>query len=151
MLYFAGFGPGMDELREHARSEGVQSQVKLLGRVRHDRLPVLYSASDLVFVPYAFERLNEGSVTFEAFACGRPVAGWKRFENTPAEQDGGFLLDLDPLAGGEQLASRLADSAYIERKSNEGRTLGEQVSLEAAGAKLDAAYQKSVGHGARVL
>jgi len=145
-LYFAGFGPGMEELKAHARSEGVAEQVKLLGRVRHDLLPVLYSASDLVFVPYAFERLNEGSVTFEAFACGRPVAGWRRTTTTRIEQEGGFLVDMDPKEGAGQLASRLEDAGYMARKGQEGLKAADRVSMEVAGSKLETVYSEALRH-----
>jgi glycosyltransferase involved in cell wall biosynthesis len=148
-LYFAGFGPGMDELREHARAEGVDSEVKLLGRVRHDLLPTLYSASDLVFVPYPFEKLNEGSVTFEAFACGTPVAGWRRLAETPLEQVGGFLVDMTPASGAAQLVSRLKDSNYMSRKREECSKAGQQVSLDVAGEKLDSAYLEATGKAGR--
>jgi glycosyltransferase involved in cell wall biosynthesis len=148
-LYLAGFGPGMDELREHARVEGVDSEVKLLGMVKHDLLPVLYSASDLVFVPYPFEKLNEGSVTFEAFACGTPVAGWRRLAETPIEQDGGFLVDMEPVSGAQQLVSRLRDSKYMSMKRAECLKSGRQVSLEVAGEKLDSFYVEARGAATR--
>ena len=147
-LYIAGFGPGMDDLREHVEAEGVGGDVKLLGRVKHDSLPVLYSASDLVFVPYPFERLNEGSVTYESFACGTAVAGWRRSEAIPVEQPGGFLVDLQPDSGATQMVARLADSAYMRSKEAQCAELASRVSLEAGGEKLEACYNEAVANRA---
>lgn len=139
-LHIVGFGPGVQELETLVREKGLDASVFLHGRTEHSKLPLYYSASDLVFVPYPLVRLNEGSVTAEAFSCARPVVAFKRKDSAQAEQPGGFLIDMDPKAGGAAIVERMQDERYLKQKGREGLKVAEQFSLERAGARLSGIY-----------
>lgn len=140
----AGWGAGEEELSEYVRARGMTERIHLLGHVEHSRLASYYSASDLVFVPYPLERLNEGSVTAEAFACSRPVTAFKRREGVEEDQQGGFLIDNEPKRGGAALLRNLRRPGYLEEKGKEAGKLAQEYTLEAAGRRLEEIYSKVV-------
>lgn len=55
-----------------ARRLGIADRVRLEGRVAQPRLPLYYSAADVLAVPSAYESF--GMAALEALACGAPVA-----------------------------------------------------------------------------
>jgi glycosyltransferase involved in cell wall biosynthesis len=116
MLYLAGFGPGERKLRELVRARELTDHVKFLGLLNHDALPLYYSASDLVFIPYQFLELNDGNAVLESFACKRAVCGFRRGVSVPIEQSGGFLIDVGAACGSMQLAARVNNPAYLKRQ-----------------------------------
>lgn len=144
-LHIVGWGAGEGELRDHVDAIGLGGAVRFLGRVDHDRLSAYYSACDIVFVPYRMERLNEGSATIEAFACGRPVVAFKRRPSDISDQEGGFLVDDDPQRGGNSLLEHLARPGYLETKGVEGASLSDHFSLEFAGKRLEEIYERALG------
>lgn len=144
MLHIVGWGPGEETLKRYVAEIGMAEDVKFHGRVEHAELPRYYSACDLLFVPYTFERLNESSVTFEAFACGRPVAGIKRFADTATDQPGGFLVERDPAEGAETLWSNLQDGPALRRRAAEALDIARGHTVEEAGRRLEEIYRKVV-------
>ena len=142
VVYVAGWGVGLEEFKEYVRSSGVAGHFRILGRVDHPKLPRYYSATDLVWLPIGQEQLNEGLVTAEAFACGRPVVAFKRWATDKTEQKGGFLLDRDPATGGKLLLERVRDPEFLARKGTEGKAMAQQYSLESAGKRLEEIYTR---------
>jgi glycosyltransferase involved in cell wall biosynthesis len=140
----AGWGEGADDFKDYVAEIGMTGRVRILGQVPHSKLALHYSASDLVFVPYRLEQLNEGSVTIEAFACKRPVAAFKRRLSNQTEQAGGFLVEEEPEKGGRTLLERLRQPGYLEDKGAEGPALASQYTLEFAGRRLEEIYSKAV-------
>lgn len=69
----AGTGRHEETLRELARELGVVDQVRFLGYVPDEDLPVLYSSADVFVFPSRYEGF--GLVLLEAMACGTPVIG----------------------------------------------------------------------------
>jgi D-inositol-3-phosphate glycosyltransferase len=61
----------LEELNAQAIAEGIGENVRFEGAVPHDRLPLYYSAADVVVVPSYYESF--GLVAIEAMACGTPV------------------------------------------------------------------------------
>ena len=59
---------------------GVQDFVTFAGRIEQKRLPLYYSAADVLVVPSRYESF--GLVALEALACGTPVVA-TRFELLP--------------------------------------------------------------------
>ncbi|MDG6981261.1 MAG: glycosyltransferase family 4 protein [Nitrososphaerota archaeon] len=143
-LHIVGWGPGELELRDYVKGKGLSSSVTVHGYVQHRRLPPYYSASDLVFLPYPLERLNEGSATIEAFACGRPVAAFKRHATDETEQYGGLLVDTDPKVGGETLMNYVKRGEFLLRKGREGQEFSSQFTLEVAGRRLEEIYREAL-------
>jgi glycosyltransferase involved in cell wall biosynthesis len=143
-VHIAGWGEGADDFKDYVDERGMTDRVRMLGRVEHSKLALHYSASDLVFVPYRLERLNEGSVTIEAFACERPVAAFKRKSADQTEQAGGFLVEEQPEKGGRAMLERLRLPGYLEEKGTEGSVLAGQYTLEFAAKRLEEIYSKAV-------
>ena len=142
VLYVAGWGVGFDEFREYIKERGMEEHVHLLGMVDHQKLPVYYSACDLVFLPIRLEKLNEGSVTIEAFACRRPVVAFKRHTTDDEEQQGGFLVEDNVSRGSQGFGVRVRDKGYLEEKGREGILMAQQFTLQTAGKRLEEVYTK---------
>jgi glycosyltransferase involved in cell wall biosynthesis len=146
VLHIVGWGPGEADLRKYVKDRGLCDRVEIYGQIEHQELPSYYSAVDLAFLPYPLERLNEGSVTIEAFACGRPVAAFKRHPTDQTEQYGGFLVETEPKAGGSTLLRYAARSDFLETKGKEGQEFSKHFALEWAGRRLEEIYRE-VLHG----
>lgn len=69
----AGTGRHEETLRELAQELGIAEQVRFLGYVPDEELPVLYSSADVFVLPSRYEGF--GLVLLEAMACGTPVIG----------------------------------------------------------------------------
>jgi glycosyltransferase involved in cell wall biosynthesis len=67
----AGDGPDMPWLREFVHRNGLEHRVQLLGAVSADRMAQLYSASDILFLPSAWEGISLS--VFEAMAAGLAI------------------------------------------------------------------------------
>jgi D-inositol-3-phosphate glycosyltransferase len=59
------------KMKKLARRLGLADQVSFAGRIPQDRLPVFYSAADLMVLPSLYESF--GLVALESLACGTPV------------------------------------------------------------------------------
>lgn len=92
----AGDGPDMPWLRAFVRKHQLEGHVTLLGAVDAERVRALMAASDILFLPSAYEGL--ALVLFEAMACATvPVtvdSGGQRELVTP---DCGMLVPPDEL------------------------------------------------------
>lgn len=67
-LFIAGDGPESDALQKAVEAKGMTAQIKLLGRVEHERVPELYGACDL-FATASLTEMNSISM-IEANAGG---------------------------------------------------------------------------------
>lgn len=76
-LTIAGFGPEKASLRAHARTLGLESNIRFLGAVPQAELPALYRRAALFVAPFVRARSGDeeglGLVTLEAIACGCPI------------------------------------------------------------------------------
>lgn len=64
-------GGHAEEAREMGRKLGVNYEIRPLGPVSHEELPIYYGAADVCTVPSLYESF--GLVAIEAMACGCPV------------------------------------------------------------------------------
>jgi glycosyltransferase involved in cell wall biosynthesis len=72
LLLIAGSGPLHEDLKAQIHARGLEGQVRLLGRLAEDRLPLAYRAADLTVVPtIALEGF--GLIAVESLAAGTPV------------------------------------------------------------------------------
>lgn len=85
-LIIIGTGPLTDEVK---KAEKRSSNIKYLGRIENNDLPVYYSAADLVVVPSLVDE-GFGFVVMEALACGTPALASKK---------GGLIDAVSPKTG----------------------------------------------------
>jgi glycosyltransferase involved in cell wall biosynthesis len=88
-LAIAGKGALRIRLEQQVHELGLQEQVKFLGYVPDDRLPVAYQAADLTVVP-SQSLEGFGLILLESLACGTPVLG------TPVGGMPGILHPFQP-------------------------------------------------------
>jgi len=74
LLLIGGAGPLEGRLREVVAAQGLGENVRLLGYIPEEQLPLYYRAADLFVLP-SVELEGFGLVTLEALACGTPVLG----------------------------------------------------------------------------
>lgn len=72
LLLIGGKGPLEKELVEIININGLQENIKLLGFISDDELPLYYRSADLFVVPTQVLE-GFGLITTEAMACGTPV------------------------------------------------------------------------------
>lgn len=93
MLVIAGSGPLESEIR--SRMSEVRN-IEFLGKIANKKLPIFYSAADLVIVPSIHEE-GFGRVILESLACGTPVIGARRGAIPEAMTDEvGKLIAINP-------------------------------------------------------
>lgn len=105
LLLIGGKGPERDALQTRIRSLGLEENVRLLGFVPEDDLPLAYAAADLSIVPTVTLE-GFGLITVESLASGTPVLG------TPVGGTPEILRPLDPgllfdAATAEAMADRI--------------------------------------------
>lgn len=133
-LLIVGSGPDGEALSQLARRLDVSDRVRFLGQLQHDRLPLVYSASDTLVLASS----NEGwaNVLLEAMACGTPVVatdvGGSR-EVVDAPEAGVLVTRRDGRTIAEALRSllsalpdRAATRRYAERFSWDETTRGQE-------------------------
>lgn len=74
----------LEEVAKDIEHRGLNAEFRLLGSQPQNRLPLIYSASDVVCVPSRYESF--GLVAVEAMACGIPVV---------ASRAGGLIFSID--------------------------------------------------------
>lgn len=129
-LLIAGDGPEQAALERLIRERDLGGRVRLLGRVAHEDLAGLYSASDCLVL--ASDREGWANVLLEAMACGTPVVAtniWGTGEvvRTP---EAGLLVDArTPEALSDAIGTLLTDPpdraatrAYAEQFSWDATT-----------------------------
>lgn len=90
-LVIAGSGPLEEKVREAMNNF---SNIEFRGIIPQDKLPVFYSASDILIVPSISEE-GFGRVILESLACGTPVIGSNRGAIPEAmDETVGKLIDV---------------------------------------------------------
>ncbi len=89
LLLIGGMGPLRERLQALIEQLGLTDNVRLLGHVADEQLPLYYQAADLFILP-SLDLEGFGLVTLEALACGTPVLG------TPVGGTIEILSTLDP-------------------------------------------------------
>ena len=124
---------GDENSQEKARLQTLASRMKLtqnvrfIGSVRHDELPLHYNAADVCVLPSHYESF--GLAALEAAACGRPVVA-SQVGGLPAivrNGSTGFLVEpkhsdtmaerLCELLGDDMLRSRMGSAARAHAES----------------------------------
>jgi glycosyltransferase involved in cell wall biosynthesis len=121
-LLIVGEGPQAAALKHLAELLGSGERVRFLGSMPQERLPLVYSAADVLLLASSREGLP--NVVLEALACGTPVVA-TAVSGTPevvAPQPGRLVQERTPEAIAGALRALLADlparaavRAYAER------------------------------------
>ena len=153
-LLIAGAGPERPALEALAESLGVAERVRFLGAIRHDRMPDLYRAVDLLVL--ASSREGWANVLLEAMACGTPVVASNVWGTPEAvrKPEAGRLLDqrtsADIVAKVRELVDagidRGATRRYAEGFSWDATTAG-QLDLFTAHARRLRRREVAIGDG----
>lgn len=94
-LTIAGNGPSLERVRSKVRAQGLESVIKLPGRIERDALAALYAESD-IYIQLSV-RESFGLAAIEARAAGLPVLGraGNGFSEFIAHGSDGFLEPSD--------------------------------------------------------
>jgi D-inositol-3-phosphate glycosyltransferase len=111
----------LTSIRAQASELGISRDVRFLGPVQHDQLPLYYSAADVCVVPSYYESF--GLVAVEAMACGTPVIASRVGGLSSTVRDGvtGYLIPwrcpepfterLETLLANNELRGNLGEAA----------------------------------------
>jgi D-inositol-3-phosphate glycosyltransferase len=151
-------GGGSVEDTERGRLEslasdlGVRHRVDFLGPIPQERLPLYYSAADLVVVPSHYESF--GLVAAESLACGTPVVASRVGGLPTVVRDGenGLLVPwLEPRAFASAIDRALGDPELMRTLRTNARPSVEKLSWRATAERtiefyrsLDTARQREL-------
>ncbi len=151
-LIIGGDGEQRDYLKNLARSLGVSSAIRFVGRIPHDELPKYIASADV----YVSTSLSDGGIavsTLEAMASGLPVVVTDCGDISKWITDGesGFIV---PLKAPEAIAAKVG---YLleseERRAEFGRLAREVVEnradYEKEMLKVEKLYQELIDGGER--
>ena len=115
-------------LSEKAGYEGVQDIIRFIGRVDHNRLPLFYSAADILVIPSYYESF--GLVALEGIASQIPVVASRKGGLRITIKDGKTGLLFEPrnpfdlkekilkIYGSQELAALLIRNGYQDVLKN---------------------------------
>ncbi len=127
-LVLIGGGPLEGEVKDMVNKFRLNQEIRLLGWVKNDLLPDIYSASDVVIVPSVFDKKGESEgmpvVINEAMACGVPVIAStvSGIPDIVKDNENGWLTepaDAHKLAAKMEKAAQLNDFTVFKRNALE--------------------------------
>ena len=116
VLLLVGWGPEAEELMRLAEELGISEDVRFLGVIPNERLPIYYNMADVYVLPSLYEEWS--NTIMEAMACGTPVVATAVGGNPFLIRDGetGFLVPPgDPGALAEKISLLLEDKDLARR------------------------------------
>jgi glycosyltransferase involved in cell wall biosynthesis len=122
-----GFKKKEQSLRDLAKELDIEDYVTFLGYVPDEKLPDLYSASDIFVLPAIYE--NFPFAILEAQATGLPVISTKvgGIPEFLADNENGFLIDPgDPEQLTQRILTLLQDPKLAKEMGRQGRKLIEE-------------------------
>lgn len=122
LFAFVGSGPLLEELQRTVREAGLQDNVRFVGRVRPEEIPVAFSSFDVL----AHASLREGlaRVIPQAVLAGLPVVCYDLDGSSEVVTDGvnGFLVPVHDDAGfADRLQKLVSDTSLREQMGGKGR------------------------------
>lgn len=112
----------LQRLRQLAQSLEVTEQVRFVGSVPQERLPVYYAAADLTVMPSTYESF--GLVALESMACGTPVVATRvgGLATLVRDSETGYLVPWrDPQLFGERIQYLLTNPSLRRRLGRNAR------------------------------
>jgi glycosyltransferase involved in cell wall biosynthesis len=122
-----GFKQKEESLRKLAKELDIEDHVKFLGYVPDEKLPLLYSASDIFVLPAIYE--NFPFAILEAQATGLPVISTKvgGIPEFLVDNQNGFVIEpRDPTQLTQRLLTLLQDAKLAKEMGDRGRKLIEE-------------------------
>jgi D-inositol-3-phosphate glycosyltransferase len=138
------------ELRELARSLGVEADVRFVGALGREQLAELFAAASVTLVPSFSETF--GLVALESAASGTPVLGYMAGGLVESVDDGvtGVLMKTrDAVDWARELDALLVDDDRRARLGLAGRAFAEHFTWGAAATSLLAVYASLVAGSGR--
>jgi glycosyltransferase involved in cell wall biosynthesis len=122
-----GFKEKEESLRNLAKELNIEDHVKFMGYVPDDKIPHIYSASDIFVLPAIYE--NFPFAILEAQSSGLPVISTKvgGIPEFLVDNQNGFLIDPnDPELLSQKVLTLLHDSELAKQMGTNGRKLIEE-------------------------
>jgi glycosyltransferase involved in cell wall biosynthesis len=124
LFLLGGSGPDKKNIEEYIKTNNI-TNVKMLGFVKDDDLPLYYRLSDVFILP-SIQGEGFPMVVLEAFACGIPVIATRSGGQIEIIKDGitGYLVDIDkPKQISEIVNSLISKRKHLETMAKNCREL----------------------------
>jgi len=142
----------LQEVAGTAQALGISSSIRLIGAQPQNRLPVIYSAADVVCVPSRYESF--GLVAVEAMACGVPVVASRAGGLIYTVEDGetGFLASIEnDREFADAILKILTSTSLRDEMGTAARIAAHRFSWEAIAQSVRHVYfQLASGHRANL-
>jgi D-inositol-3-phosphate glycosyltransferase len=105
-------------LKKITGETGVENKIEFRGTIKHEELPLYYSAADICVVPSYYESF--GLVALESLACGTPVVatGVGDLKNIIRQAETGYIVeDNSPVKLAQGINQAFAMPAVINSKT----------------------------------
>ncbi len=133
----------MEEIRSHARGEGVSDRVTHIGHIPSAMVPVIYRAAEALVFPSLYEGF--GAPPLEAMACGCPAVVSRIAAVTEICGDTAITFDPhDPADIAAKITSVITDVDLRSRLIARGIRRAQAFTWTAAAATHVAAYQSVI-------
>lgn len=140
------------EVAQQIETLGISDSIRLIGAQPQNRLPIIYSAADVVCVPSRYESF--GLVAVEAMACGVPVVASRAGGLIYTVEDGetGFLAPTgDDQAFAAAMLKILADPELRDELGRAASETAHRFSWDAIAQSIRHVYfQLASGHRANL-
>ncbi len=144
MVIVGKTGWGMEKFQDEFNALLASGQVRWLGHVPEESLPMLYAGAALLAYPSLYEGF--GLPPLEAMASGVPVVAADRASIPEVVGDAGILVEpLDERALADAMGSLLEDAVYARALGSRGLERAAGYSWEACAARTLQAYHQALG------
>ena len=144
-------GP-LAEFHAKATEMGILHRIRFFGSQPQNRLPLFYSAADVVSVPSRYESF--GLVAVEAMACGVPVVASRAGGLIFTVEDGetGFLAPVDePVAHAAAIMRVLGDPKVATQMGLDAQLAAKRFSWQTVASSVVHVYEQlAAGHRANL-
>ncbi len=125
------------------RNLGLDSNVRLIGRISEDEKRILYQISDVYAYPSLYEGF--GLTPLEAMACGLPVVASNRSSLPEVVGNGGLLVDPTPARLAAAMVSILTDEQIRRDLRQRALDQATHFSWKRTAEETLSAYQDAIG------
>ncbi len=144
LVFAGGRGYHYDRVLEAVQAHRLEDQVRFLGFVNDDDLPMLYTGAQCLLYPSRYEGF--GLPILEAMACGCPVLTSNH--GSMAEVAGNAAILVDPNsteAIADGIETLMRDSVLRERMVAEGHSRVKEFSWRSTAEQTLAVYREALG------